>query len=231
MLTHAFPSIALQNVLPENTIYFIPYSLANSPLANDGVSATTLVAQINAINLALTLEMFLPQSTRVKFPMLTTHIPFIDAASKVDGAALIASSQSDERSYSKSAFGMPQSQSQSQTMMHSGFSQSHPDLTREQMIDLLTLPLAELKSVYLRLCARRKEKHVLYVLRRVILEICCIVSPSLLLSPSPLSLSHCLLLYSTPLIINALPKHLSGLLQVTWSGVENSAPPFFKTPH
>src|ERR1700743_2032187 len=76
---------ALQKVLPDNTIYFTPYPLVPSSHnvshtgnnAVDSSSATTLLSQINAINLALTLEMFLPASTRAKYTMLTTQVPFI----------------------------------------------------------------------------------------------------------------------------------------------------------
>ncbi|KIM31590.1 hypothetical protein M408DRAFT_327089 [Serendipita vermifera MAFF 305830] len=140
----------LQKLLPENTVYFVPYSVI-PPSEADG----SLLARINAINLALVLEMFLPFSTRQKYPGLTLKIPYIDNPDTV-----------------------PSSQSLSHLSMSTqssfGLSQASQPLTKEQQIEKLIGPLDELKMVYLRLCVGRKEKHVLYVLKRILLEICCI---------------------------------------------------------
>ena len=148
---------ALGHLLPENTRYFAPYSVIPQD-AEDG----PLPAQINAINLALILEMFLPISTREKYPNLTMKIPYIDTPEIV-----------------------PSSQSLSHLSMGSqssfGLSQASQQLSKEEQISRLTEPLADLKVVYLHLCAGRKEKHVLYVLRRILLEISCIVSELIIL--------------------------------------------------
>jgi hypothetical protein len=95
------------------------------------------IAQVDAVNLALVLEMFLPSEIRTQYPKLTTEIPLVDNAP----------SQTDRQEL-------------------------------DEQIERFTRPLNELKAVYLHLCAGRKEKHINYLIRGILLDLCTTVSSS-----------------------------------------------------
>lgn len=151
--------IALSKLLPGHIVYFIPYSVI-PPGEEDGPHR----ARIDAINLALILEIFLPASTREKYPDLTMRIPYID------GSDIVPSSQS----FSHLSIG-------SQTSF--GMSQASQPLTQEERVIQIVDPLAELRIVYLQLCAGRTESHVKFVIRAILLVISCVVSGFLLMRP------------------------------------------------
>lgn len=79
-------------------------------------------------------------------------------------------------------------------------------LTMDQKIESLRVPLLELRRVYLQLCAGRKEKHINYVIRGIIPDICVTVRSPFLLPPVTWSVLRPLRFFVGPL--NPILTHL-----------------------